>query len=289
MGTWIWFASRSTVPPRPRSSASGARRSVGGMFGLLGTVPVPCADHRSVACISNSSAFPRGRQVKNRLHLGCTAGDLDRLDDEIGRLEELGATVAWEEEFPTEVAALYRNVVLRDVEGNEFCLGAGHMPSAPPAEDVEVRDARGDDRRRIVELAARLADSTPPWRDRTAADRAVTGSVSALVDDAPHDGAILVAEAEGEVVGFVSLSHRRHFTGAVDASIDDLVVAEDWEGRGIAGALLNAAEAWAREQSLARITVETIAGNDRAKRRYRSFGYRDEDLRLTKELGTDRG
>ena len=164
---------------------------------------------------------PEGKTVKNRLHLGCTAGDLDRLDDEIGRLEELGATVAWEEKFPTEVAALYRNVVLRDVEGNELCLGAGHMPSAPPAEDVEVRDARGDDRRRIVELAARLADSTPPWRDRTAADRAVTGSVSALVDDGPHDGAILVAEAEGEVVGFVSLSHRRHFTGAVDASIDD--------------------------------------------------------------------
>ena len=45
---------------------------------------------------------PEGKTVKNRLHLGCTAGDLDRLDDEIGRLEELGATVAWEEKFPTE-------------------------------------------------------------------------------------------------------------------------------------------------------------------------------------------
>ena len=82
------------------------------------------------------------------------------------------------------------------------------------------------------------------------------------------------------VVGFVSVSHRRHFTGAVDASVDDLAVAEDWEGRGIARTLLNDAEAWAREQSLARITVETIAGNDRAKRRYRSFGYRDEELRF---------
>ena len=74
---------------------------------------------------------PEGKQVKNRLHLGCTAGDdLDRLDDEIGRLAALRATVAWEEEFPTEVAAVYRNVVLRDVEGNEFCVGAGHTPSA---------------------------------------------------------------------------------------------------------------------------------------------------------------
>jgi hypothetical protein len=41
----------------------------------------------------------------------------------------LGATVAWEEQFPSEVAATCRNVVLRDVEGNEFCLGAGRVPS----------------------------------------------------------------------------------------------------------------------------------------------------------------
>ena len=49
---------------------------------------------------------------------------LDRLDEEIERLQGLGATIAWEEEFPPDVAANYRNVVLRDPEGNEFCLGA---------------------------------------------------------------------------------------------------------------------------------------------------------------------
>jgi hypothetical protein len=37
----------------------------------------------------------------------------------------LGASIAWEEDFPPEVAGTYRNVVLRDPEGNEFCLGAG--------------------------------------------------------------------------------------------------------------------------------------------------------------------
>jgi hypothetical protein len=61
---------------------------------------------------------------KNRLHLGCSVPALDLLDDEIARLEALGAEVAWEEEFPPEIAATHRNVVLRDVEGNEFCLGA---------------------------------------------------------------------------------------------------------------------------------------------------------------------
>jgi len=71
---------------------------------------------------------PEGKTTKNRVHLGCGAGRIDELDGEIARLEALCATVAWEEEFPPSVAAVYRNVVLRDVEGNEFCLGAGTLP-----------------------------------------------------------------------------------------------------------------------------------------------------------------
>lgn len=63
-------------------------------------------------------AVPEPKTVKNRLHLGLHTKDLDA---EIERLVGLGAVVAWEEEFPAEWP--YRNVVLRDVEGNEFCLG----------------------------------------------------------------------------------------------------------------------------------------------------------------------
>jgi hypothetical protein len=72
---------------------------------------------------------PEAKAVKNRVHLGCTAGALDALDAEIERLCRLGATLAWEEDFPPPVAAVYRNVVLRDPEGNEFCLGAGEPPA----------------------------------------------------------------------------------------------------------------------------------------------------------------
>lgn len=68
---------------------------------------------------------PEGKVVKNRMHLGCAVSTLEELDAEIARLHALGATLAWEEEFPPAVAARYRNVILRDVEGNEFCLGAG--------------------------------------------------------------------------------------------------------------------------------------------------------------------
>ena len=71
---------------------------------------------------------PEGKVVKNRLHLGCGVAELGQLDAEIDRLLALGATIAWEEEFPPEVAAHYRNLVLRDPESNEFCLGAGSPP-----------------------------------------------------------------------------------------------------------------------------------------------------------------
>ena len=70
---------------------------------------------------------PEGKIAKNRVHLGCSAGTLGDLEAEIARLQGLGASIAWEEAFPPDVAARYRNVVLRDVEGNEFCLSGGSL------------------------------------------------------------------------------------------------------------------------------------------------------------------
>jgi hypothetical protein len=71
---------------------------------------------------------PEPKRTKNRLHLGCSAASLDELQPLIDRLLSLGATIAWEEELPPEVAAGYRNVILRDPEGNELCLGGGSFP-----------------------------------------------------------------------------------------------------------------------------------------------------------------
>jgi len=53
---------------------------------------------------------PEGKVVKNRVHLDLLATDLD---DEVGRLTGLGATV---------LGRHADHVVLADPEGNEFCL-----------------------------------------------------------------------------------------------------------------------------------------------------------------------
>ena len=58
---------------------------------------------------------PEGKVAKNRIHLDLRCDDLD---GEVARLVALGATVAWEAVMPSG----YRNVTLRDPEGNELCL-----------------------------------------------------------------------------------------------------------------------------------------------------------------------
>jgi catechol 2,3-dioxygenase-like lactoylglutathione lyase family enzyme len=75
---------------------------------------------------------PEPKAGKNRLHLGCNVGSLDRYDAELDRLVALGATVAWKEVFPPAVGGRYRNWILRDPEGNEFCLGGGTWPHGVP-------------------------------------------------------------------------------------------------------------------------------------------------------------
>ena len=62
---------------------------------------------------------PEPKTLKNRVHLGLSTAELNQ---QIERLVAMGAEVAWEETFPPEWP--YRNVILRDPEGNEFCLGS---------------------------------------------------------------------------------------------------------------------------------------------------------------------
>jgi predicted enzyme related to lactoylglutathione lyase len=66
---------------------------------------------------------PETKRGKNRVHIDFGADDVQAAVD---RLVAMGATIAWEEDFPPELQ--YRNLVLRDPEGNEFCVG-GPSPS----------------------------------------------------------------------------------------------------------------------------------------------------------------
>ncbi len=61
------------------------------------------------------------------------------------------------------------------------------------------------------------------------------------------------------------------------------------ERRGVGAALVAAAEDWASQRGLARITLETGAANLGARRFYAALGYADEDVRLSKPVVASNG
>jgi len=102
-------------------------------------------------------------------------------------------------------------------------------------------------------------------------------------------GRIFVAEEEGEVVGFVGvlasvLPEELDEDPAPHAYISDLVVLPPQRRRGLGRALLVRAEDFARRSGATRLRVGVLAGNRPAARLYRSAGFRDYRLELTKDL-----
>ena len=76
-----------------------------------------------------------------------------------------------------------------------------------------------------------------------------------LVDE-PREGVLLVAEADGEIVGVLGASWQRalHVPGRY-ATVQDLWVAEEWRGAGIGAGLIDALAAMARERGVSRLEV----------------------------------
>lgn len=150
---------------------------------------------------------------------------------------------------------------------------------------VQIRPYRPDDRDQVMALAPRLAEWVAAWRDPDAVLTAVHGWVRGSVETAGQPGhAVYVAVAGGQVAGFVSVSERTHFTGQVDAYVGELGVRPDMERRGIATALMAAAQAWAADRGRPFLTLETGAANQPARSLYRALGFQEEDVRLTKTI-----
>ena len=104
-----------------------------------------------------------------------------------------------------------------------------------------------------------------------------------------HGGATLIAESDARVVGCLSLAfaeghvfvrrdRRRH------GYIQDIVVAEGWRGQNIAQALMAEAESLTRAEGLRSLTLSVLAGNDRAERAYRRFGFAPHAVEMIKAL-----
>ena len=134
-------------------------------------------------------------------------------------------------------------------------------------------------------LADRLCEGVAGWRDREAVETTVRGWVQSSLASREDPGhTFLVGELDGDVVGFVTVSPSHHWSGEPEATIGELVVSRQAEGRGIGRALVEAAMRSARENGHARITVSTGAANARARALYGLLGFEDEDVSLSRAL-----
>lgn len=85
---------------------------------------------------------------------------------------------------------------------------------------------------------------------------------------------VLVAEADGQVVGFVGLSFLPTLTG-LKAWIDDIAVEPGHRRQGIGAALLEAAVRRARQSGCTYLLVDTAKSNPSARAFYGAYGFEE--------------
>lgn len=92
-------------------------------------------------------------------------------------------------------------------------------------------------------------------------------------------GRVLIAEVEGQVVGMctgqllVSTAE-----GGLSLLVEDVVVDEQWRGRGIGRLLMAAISDWARTKKVSRLQLLADRNNIPALDFYRSFGWHTTEL-----------
>ena len=92
-------------------------------------------------------------------------------------------------------------------------------------------------------------------------------------------GRLWVAQAQGRVVGMVSAQRLISTAeGGPAILVEDLVVEDSWQGRGLGRALLEAVEEWAGQQGARRLQLLADAGNRPALEFYLHLGWQGTRL-----------
>ena len=130
-----------------------------------------------------------------------------------------------------------------------------------------VRPAKEADRQAWAAMRHRLWDDFDP-----AELEAELAELEALAT--PY--ATLVAESEGELVGFAEVSVRSVAEGCPPgpaAFLEGIWVEPEHRRRGVARALLAAAEAWARQRGLSHFGSDALLDNETSHAWHRAAGF----------------
>lgn len=106
------------------------------------------------------------------------------------------------------------------------------------------------------------------------------------LDELPDRHAVLVADVDEHVVGWIHVYVDESLIVGRRGQLGGLSVDAASQGQGVATALLDAAESWARRQDCRVLNVRSGTARGTAHAFYRARGYRDvkQQLVLTKDL-----
>ena len=151
---------------------------------------------------------------------------------------------------------------------------------------TRTRPARAEDDGFMLGLVGRFTDiPLPPGRDKATTEAGIRADLARHLRERPASSHFFVIEDEGVRAGFIHLQLVDDFFGAgLLCHISDLAIASGHEGRGLAGELLEFAEAFALEQGCVRLTLAVFEGNARARALYERHGFGTDLLRMGKPL-----
>jgi RimJ/RimL family protein N-acetyltransferase len=160
--------------------------------------------------------------------------------------------------------------MVTDMEAQARTSGDGRRWVLRPARPTDARslarlfdDVRGEGRWLL----------TPPSAVSQPSEAFVIGELLRT-----GDGLALVAEADGDVIGTVQISMERNVVSSHVGTLS-IVVADGWREVGIGSAMVQAAQEWARQKGLLKVSLAVFPDNERAIAVYERAGFVREGLR----------
>ena len=161
--------------------------------------------------------------------------------------------------------------------------------------ELVIRDAERADERDIVDAIVELQDYERRLHDsRLPGARVAQAYFREITDRAADQGAILVAELEGALVGFVAgwVLTEESLTETEDSRrygyVSDICVRGPWRGRAIAKSLLDALERRLAPFGVARMRINVLAQNASARASYEKAGFAPYEVMYEKRIPASR-
>jgi GNAT superfamily N-acetyltransferase len=114
-------------------------------------------------------------------------------------------------------------------------------------------------------------------------ENAYEGWLKSLIPLLGRFAMVVVAEVDGEIVGFVAGRLRTlppYFGSATVGNISEVYVTDSCRGLGVGRELLALALDWFRAAQIQRVELQVVSGNPRGINFYRTLGWREELVQM---------